>query len=598
MMTRKKRRTILVLIILVVILIIAGIFTLLYLRTDLLKSNKTLFVKYIGQTTSHLQGYINKVSESDYKTRLEQSKYTTDTNIEINYSDGELTAKEASQNPINNLQINITGNVDKISNYRYNDIKLNQNDEEVAELEYIKNGSTYGIRFADLFRQYLLVDDNNLADLLEKLGYNSEESGNISNSLELENSISNVLQITEEEIGTLEEKYFAQMFENIDGSNYQKQSNQVIEIDGNNYTTNAYTLTLTKEQMYDFYLEILNEMKEDEIILSKIENLDTVLNTYYVALGQDKDYTLVDRYTSFIDEKIQEISGNRIGQDERTITVYETDGITVRVEAGLGDYQITFDMLPEVYARFYLKGPSIEEDISLIIQNTIVTFTAQTNNNNETKNLQIVRNRTVNGDNCNDKYDITYAVGTNELKTNITNDINIVSEFDEQVSLNQENSIVLSDLEQEQLNNLLETVRTNLDTRATEIEQTINIDEIRSVLVDLDILKQIQTLESTGVTETERTRYNSQFEIYRGTDLEAERVQRLVDNMEEFFSSIEITDNNVFKIKLDSNSYDENVKTTLDNFLEESRNVTYNVDVEYNSETGLAEYFVITVLGR
>ena len=598
MMTRKKRRTILVLIILVVILIIAGIFTLLYLRTDLLKSNKTLFVKYIGQTTSHLQGYINKVSESDYKSRLEQSKYTTDTNIEINYSDGELTEEEASQNPINNLQINITGNVDKISNYRYNDIKLNQNDEEVAELEYIKNGSTYGIRFADLFRQYLLVDDNNLADLLEKLGYNSEESGNISNSLELENSISNVLQITEEEIGTLEEKYFAQMFENIDGSNYQKQSNQVIEIDGNNYTTNAYTLTLTKEQMYDFYLEILNEMKEDEIILSKIENLDAVLNTYYVALGQDKDYTLVDRYTSFIDEKIQEISGNRIGQDARTITVYETDGITVRVEAGLGDYQITFDMLPEVYARFYLKGPSIEEDISLIIQNTIVTFTAQTNNNNETKNLQIVRNRTVNGDNCNDKYDITYAVGTNELKTNITNDINIVSEFDEQVSLNQENSIVLSDLEQEQLNNLLETVRTNLDTRATEIEQTINIDEIRSVLVDLDILKQIQTLESTGVTETERTRYNSQFEIYRGTDLEAERVQRLVDNMEEFFSSIEITDNNVFKIKLDSNSYDENVKTTLDNFLEESRNVTYNVDVEYNSETGLAEYFVITVLGR
>lgn len=597
MMTRKKRRTILVLIILVVILIIAGIFTLLYLRTDLLKSNKTLFVKYIGQTTSHLQGYINKVSESDYKSRLEQSKYTTDTNIEINYSDGELT-EEASQNPINNLQINITGNVDKISNYRYNDIKLNQNDEEVAELEYIKNGSTYGIRFADLFRQYLLVDDNNLADLLEKLGYNSEESGNISNSLELENSISNVLQITEEEIGTLEEKYFAQMFENIDGSNYQKQSNQVIEIDGNNYTTNAYTLTLTKEQMYDFYLEILNEMKEDEIILSKIENLDAVLNTYYVALGQDKDYTLVDRYTSFIDEKIQEISGNRIGQDARTITVYETDGITVRVEAGLGDYQITFDMLPEVYARFYLKGPSIEEDISLIIQNTIVTFTAQTNNNNETKNLQIVRNRTVNGDNCNDKYDITYTVGTNELKTNITNDINIVSEFDEQVSLNQENSIVLSDLEQEQLNNLLETVRTNLDTRATEIEQTINIDEIRSVLVDLDILKQIQTLESTGVTETERTRYNSQFEIYRGTDLEAERVQRLVDNMEEFFSSIEITDNNVFKIKLDSNSYDENVKTTLDNFLEESRNVTYNVDVEYNSETGLAEYFVITVLGR
>lgn len=598
MMTRKKRRTILVLIILVVILIIAGIFALLYLKTDLLKSNRTLFVKYIGQTTNHLEGYINKVTESDYKTRLEQSKYTSDTNIDINYSDGDLTVGEASQNPINNLKMNITGNVDKLSNYRYNDIKLNQNDEEVAEIEYIKNGSTYGIRFADLFRQYLLVDDNNLADLLEKLGYNSEEAGNVSNSLELENSISDVLQITEEEIGTLEEKYFIQMFENIDGSNYQKQSNQAIEIDGNNYATNAYTLTLTKEQMYDLYLEILNAMKEDTIILSKIENLDTVLNTYYVALGQTKDYSLVDKYTSFINEKIQEISGNRIGQDARTITVYETDGITVRLEATLGDYQITFDMLPEVYARFYLKGPSIEDDIRIVLQDNIVTFTAQTNNNTETKKLQIVRNRTVNGDNCNNEYNITYTVGANELKLDIINDINIVTEFDEQVSLDQENSIVLSDLEQEQLNSLLETIKTNLDTRITEIEQVINIDEIRNALIDLDILKPIQTIESIGVTETERARYNSQFEIYKGTSLEGERIQSLLDTMEKFFSSIEITDNNVFKIKLDSNAHDENVKATLDTFLEENKSMKYNVDVEYNSETGLAEYFVITVLNR
>lgn len=598
MMTRKKRRTILVLIILVIVLIIAGIFALLYLKTDLFKSNRTLFVKYLGQTTNHLEGYINKVSKSDYKTRLEQNKYTTDTNIDINYTDGNLTAEEAAKNPINNLKMNITGNVDKVSNYRYNNIKLNQNDEEVSEIEYIKNGSTYGIRFADLFRQYLLVDDNNITDLLGKLGYNSEEVGNISNSLNIENSISDVLQISTEEIGTLKEKYFVQMFENIDGSNYQKQSNKSIEIDGNNYITNAYTLTLTKEQMYDLYLEILNAMKEDTIILSKIENLDTTLNTYYVALGQTKDYNLKDQYTNFIDEKIQELNRNRIGQDARTITVYETDGITVRLEAGLGDYQITFDMLPEVYARFYLKGPSIENDISLVLQNTIVTFTAQINNNTETKTLEVVRDRTVNGDNCKDKYDIAYTVGTNKLELNIINDINIVSEFDEQVSLNQENGIILNDLEQEQLNNLLNTIKTNLDTRVDEIQQTINIDEIRSALIDLDILKQIQTIESTGVTETERARYNSQFEIYKGTSLETERIQSLLDTMEKFFSSIEVTDNNVFKIKLDSNAHDENVKATLDNFLEENKNMKYNVDIEYNSETGLAEYFVITVLGR
>ena len=35
-------------------------------------------------------------------------------------------------------------------------------------LEYVKDKSKYGIRFSDLFKQYLLVDDNSLEDLMRK----------------------------------------------------------------------------------------------------------------------------------------------------------------------------------------------------------------------------------------------------------------------------------------------------------------------------------------------------------------------------------------------------------------------------------------------
>ena len=55
MMTRKKRITLIIVIVVLVLLIIGGIFTFLYLNTDMFKSNQTLFVKYLQSTlvTSH-----------------------------------------------------------------------------------------------------------------------------------------------------------------------------------------------------------------------------------------------------------------------------------------------------------------------------------------------------------------------------------------------------------------------------------------------------------------------------------------------------------------------------------------------------------------
>ena len=255
-------------------------------------------------------------------------------------------------------------------------------------------------------------------------------------------------------------------------------------------------------------------------------------------------------------------------------------------------------MLPEIYTRFYLKGPSIEYDVNLVLQQTKTTFSAQVNDNGDIKNLKIDRDRTVNGNTCKQTYDINYKVGQRELNLNITDNINIVSNFDSQFVLDNENSIVLNELNQEQLNSLLNTIKNNINTKIEELGSTINIEEIRNALVDLQILKQMQTIEGGGVTETQKSRYNSQFEIYKGNNLDTERIESLINTMDSFFSSIEVTGSNVFKIKIDSNNHDENVKTTLNNFLEETKNMKYNVEIEYDNETGLANYFVITVLGR
>ena len=55
MMTRKKRRVILVVIILLILVILAATFVILYLNTDMFKSNQTLFVKYLGKNADNVK---------------------------------------------------------------------------------------------------------------------------------------------------------------------------------------------------------------------------------------------------------------------------------------------------------------------------------------------------------------------------------------------------------------------------------------------------------------------------------------------------------------------------------------------------------------
>ena len=53
MVTRKKRRVLIISLIIVVLVIIGIVLALLYLTTDMFKSSKTLFAKYVGQNMQY-----------------------------------------------------------------------------------------------------------------------------------------------------------------------------------------------------------------------------------------------------------------------------------------------------------------------------------------------------------------------------------------------------------------------------------------------------------------------------------------------------------------------------------------------------------------
>ena len=608
MIPRKKRRLILIISIVLVLLILLTLFALVYINTDMFKSNKTLFMKYLGQNTQNMNGVYTQISQkSDYENSLEQSKYTVNTQINVNNTENLGTTEENTDNIINQLKIVAEGQVDKANQYNYQRMNLYNGENSLLGLEYIQNSNTYGLRFSDLFQQFLLVDNNNLQELFSKLGYSNEEISNIPNQIDFEQLGANQLEISEEEKETLSNRYIGIIESGISSQNFSKEQNQTIEIDGKSVQVNAYSVTLTKEQLNNMYLAILEQLKSDEIILGKLETIQAKIDQFN-QLSQNSDSnlengteSLKDSFIGVIDETISQINQNNIGQDETTITVYENMKNTVRTAIQTSEYEINLDFLStngENFVQFSEDNNSnnITRTVSLTENDSDIELIISTVEGGKESTTTIRQDREISGNTMKKNISARYEDSDNRVEAYITQNYQTVTQFDEQMTLDNENSIKLNDLEQEQLQSLMTTVSEGVNGKMTELQNEINMQEIQQVLVNVGLLEETQDMQVTQTTETERSRYNSQFEMLRGENLEAERILNAINASQNYISSLEVISNTELRIVLNRNENNPDVVTTLQTFIDEHGRENYNIDVEYDEQTGLVNSLLLTIV--
>lgn len=608
MIPRKKRRLILIISIVLVLLILLTLFALVYINTDMFKSNKTLFMKYLGQNTQNMNGVYTQISqESDYEKSLEQSKYTVNTQININNTENLGTTEENTDNIINQLKIVAEGQVDKANQYNYQRMNLYNGENSLLGLEYIQNSNTYGLRFSDLFQQFLLVDNNNLQELFSKLGDSDEEISNIPNQIDFEQLETNQLEISEEEKETLSNRYIGIIENGISSQNFSKEQNQTIEIDGKSVQVNAYSVTLTKEQLNNMYLAILEQLKSDEIILGKLDTLQAKIDQFN-QLSQNSDSSvenstesLRDSFTDVIDETISQINQNNIGQDKTTITVYENMKNTVRTAIQTSEYEINLDFLStngENFVQFSEDNNSnnTTRTVSLTENDGDIELIISMVEGGKESTTTIRQDKEVSGNTMKKNLSARYEDSDNRVEAYITQNYQTVTQFDEQMTLDNENSIKLNDLEQEQLQSLMATVSEGVNGKMTELQNEINMQEIQQVLVNVGLLEETQDMQVAQTTETERSRYNSQFEMLRGENLEAERILNAINASQNYISSLEVISNTELRIVLNRNENNPDVVTTLQTFIDEHGRENYNIDVEYDEQTGLVNSLLLTIV--
>lgn len=618
MMPRKKRIALAIAIpsIIVIIIIITGI--LLYLNTDMFKSNKTLFFKYLGKNSENIKEIEEIFESTEYEKNLQNNKYTDDINIKVNYTNNLQTTSEDNSNTINNVKLLIKGEEDKNNKYSYKDFKLekdkniatntenqsssensnesNNKEQNIMEVEYIKNDNNYGIRFSDLFKQYLLVENNNLKDLFRKIGYSEQELENVPDSIEINDITLSDIKFTEDEIKQLSEKYSEIINKKVSKEKFEKKSKQVITINEKNITTNAYILKLTNEELNNLYVDLLESLKQDEIILNKLESIQNKINSININSSESKD--LKESFVEEIDLQIEKINKTNIGNQETKIIVYENSGKTIRTAIQGKDYEINFDYIntqDEKNIELIVKKDEIETyNIKLKKDKDGIKLDIYSNDETNPIKISLEQNKNESDRKISNNINLKYENANSKLEVSAGQEINIVDNFENENTLNDQNSILLNGLEKEQLQAVLNQVSEEVQQKINSISEEVKINDIQEILEALGIVNKQQNIEAGGITETEKNRFNSKFEILKGEELDNENVLKVVEAVKDNIINAQVDTNEEIKIEISRNESNQDIEKSLEEYIKKEKDKKYDIKIEYDEDTELVKYIIMT----
>ena len=622
MVPRKKRLAIIITSITLAIVIIVATLLILYFKTDMFKSNQTLFCKYFIQNLETIYEY-KDIETTEVNDILENNKYISDLTGSIEYTENMGTSDENKNSPINKVKLSIASQTDKQNQYFYKDIRLISDEEEPVKFEYINKEDIYGIRLKGI-KQFVSTNKEDLMDYGTMLNFDE----NISEELK-EIDYKSIFEFTDEEKEVLKNTYLEIIQSNVTKDKFAKQSKALITLNNQDVQTNAYYLSLTREEFNNLYIKILRQITQDEIILGKIDKIDNLIEQEQSYSGKSLRNEVID----LINNIIKEIENKNIGQDEVKITVYENNRRTVRISVETTTNRFIVDT--------YNNGNTIKLDNKvygnvdseqiIIIEKNIestnqkISIEYESIEDNEISKDYILKLEQK-LDNKDIKRLVQLQISNQKYKANlkIEDNIELVNNFSKEVSLEEDN-MSLNELSSEQVETITNILMQNIQSQFQALNQIVTLDDYTKMFQNIEIIKKdtIKISDTDSVTETEKNRFNSQFEFFTSENLSSDNINELLDIAKNNFSDMkvytknrEIQDLDLEKLNgnsTESREYLENIeeiqiyieKNLTSNqqkqqdalaFINKYKNQKFAVKIEYNNQTGLAEIIRIKVL--
>lgn len=459
----RKKAIIIAIVVVVVVILLAIAGTLMVMYTDLFKSDKTLFWKYMcmGLENSKVQ---NTQLEDVEKLKL-QSPYTVK---------GELTVtstEEQLNTTLEKMKVNIESQTDKTNNYTYTNAKLDYANATLFNLEYVNSDNIYALKSDEIVTVYLGVRNENLKVLLQKLGV-TDTSGVPDTIIPI--NYAELLKLSDEEMEHIIETYKGVIINNISEDSYSKQTEAIIEKDEVSYNTTSYRLDLTGTQISEIMVNVLNTLKTDSITLNMII-------TKAKALNMSEEFTTIEGINEMIDALISELQKAEIA--DTSFVVYSYKGEKIATEILVRNMQKFTIYNGETSTKIVTEDlTNIEKDNVVIMD---INYKATSTESNiglkiSTAKEEIISLNILNTGSATQGR--TQTIGTliitNEGKSidlEYNQTLEFVDEIENMQKLDSTNCAILNDYTQEQLSSVLEAVVNQINVVYTHKAQMLGL---------------------------------------------------------------------------------------------------------------------------
>lgn len=443
-----KKKILMIVVPIVAVVLIGIIFAILFLATDIFKSDKEQFWTYMAQNKD-----ITKVLENDklafqtdYKSR---NSYNSTGNFSFSLTQGSDSSKT--------FNVATTARHDITNGRTYADATLKNGDINLFNVSFIKcadqtNGDIYAIKSSDVLDTYVGFRNAGLKQLAAKYNISTDV---VPDTIVMDD-YSNVFELTDEQKQHIYETYIPIIQNSTSKDNYAK-TNQDVQIDGETYNANVYAVQFTGDQLKQIIIDCLNALKSDTETMVMLSNKASTLN-------MGVEYTDMTNLTMKINNIIETINSADFSNNTTTIYVYENYDETIRTVVDIENLvKITYDRLSgkQILTIDYTQG-------------AIEKITSSTNQNNMQTSNELENN--VDGN-------MTTVDETSEITTNESNIVseNLVSEENTTEDQTEEN---IADEENQILDDATNTETSNvIDLNATTTTEDESSQEVSRLVI-------------------------------------------------------------------------------------------------------------------
>lgn len=567
---KKNTKILLILIIIIVIIILAGVGILVF-ATDIFKSDKEMFFKYMADIGDPKKGFIDEELKQ-YFEKKNNTPYNDEGEFSINISCDPNTLSENLQKNVdstNNFNISFSGQVDTANSKAAQNISLNYSNDVKFPINYKQIENKIGLQTKYVGSKFVAIET-------EKLNKFSEDLDDVESYEEMVDKLQKMekAELTEDEKSHIKDTYITVINQQLEKDKFSK----VKESD-----MSGYKLSLTGTDLQNVLVKLLETLKNDQTTVDKLnEYLKIQKNSAKITASQIDDAIKSIKDDTDFSDKNFEIAVYQKNRDVCKLVIETTEGtiaIEKKIEGNQQNIVVSYEMKEDKKSKISFSAnfenleslQNIKENYELIMSLPEVAESSKTTD-----------------------------VDSEVVVYKFSNDVNFTDSATVE-DFSSDNSLMLTDYDSDQVSNFLNAVverisevneqqMGQLGLEASENPIVINmmIPFSYIYLGNMYALNQV----NSNMSEAEINNFNQKFEAYESTNLKGVTVKGLLSTIS-LNNQSEETSNEIKEINYNGEEYEASEQNITLIKGEIDTEKSYRVEFEKDQDTGLIYRAVI-----